>query len=257
MSIKRKDTNIKLVDSIKKGESKEEKVAKITSKNALIGIILAALIGSPILLKIVDKQFESQNKPDEREIHYFDEAKTESNEQFKNNEMALVKSKEQVDSAILNADSEEFKRELGEIKTRLENMIESNRNNRKSFNEYAVRSMDALKNGERASAAALRRSANSYVDAENQGGLHFSKFASESELFRIKSEFNKIVGRDNGYITLKDLGTTWKAEWNQIRGINQTEPKKTMDEITENFAEKEVKDSDEHPKDISIAAAAP
>jgi len=283
MSVKKRNTKRKPVNSIDNSESKEEKVAKNNAKYALITGVLIALIGSPILLEIVKKKNEPQPKRDEREIVYYETALAESNDQIKNNEIANIKAKARLDVLISNEKDEHKKQIYIRIKDNIENAIESMHFTQKSFNNYSVSSIEAEKAGDGFTGAILRRQANEIIAPENKRieKLNEGTFIKEIVRQEIKSEdefvpttirtammsqeeFIKLYGKDaldyrrdidvENNISYRLEKEEFLKKQSLIRGINKTEQNKSKQRINETSAKNETVETQNN---TFVAAVAP
>lgn len=263
MSVKKNNAITKLRESIDFNESKEVKIAWISSKNTLISAVIVAFISlvSLNLSEYIKKPSEFQNKPDENEIQYFKTAIAESNEQFEINEIELRESKEKLDAVISNEKDEILKSNYSTIKNKLESALKTNVITQKSFASYSNQSIEAMNKGERLNAALLRKLANEKAELANESIkskyieiCEQNSFAGATKQLTFCLDYEDSLRRN----TFEEVGVRSSAyEKPTIRGINNSDPKKTMDTITETYAENETEKFSKTEKKLSVSAATP
>lgn len=271
MSVKKtKVEKVEPKEIIDNGESKEEKVAKITSKSLLTSNITTAIISlllSPILLEYIKKPAPTPNLESDRLVSYFQDAVNQSNEEFDQNKIELNKLNAQIDSEISNESDDELKAAQIAFRENLDNEIRNSEINKECFNTNSKQNFEALKIGNQEAAALHRRRANECVAKENYAIQGRKK---QIEKDKVLSAINNCYNKSRcskADIDLLDkhvagLGSRLKRDPLEdlerlIRGINDADPKKTMDEITQTYAENEGAEDTDFRNYPVVAAVAP
>jgi hypothetical protein len=153
--------------------SREEKVARLTAKQAIIVALITGLLGtiSLITVAILNKPVslpneKTNNEKTNAEVQYFQPTIDSSVKQLNDNKNELFKLQTVIAKLISKEKDAESLKQLEEAQEEIKTAFEVNEKARVNFAEYANKSIEALQKGNGVEAAVLRKQANEEGERE-------------------------------------------------------------------------------------------